>query len=33
MLNIIFRKISRYFDEWVNHSYEAWIKAGRSDHF
>ena len=25
----LLKRIHRFFDEWIEHSYEAWIKAGR----
>jgi len=26
-------RIGHFFNDWVNHSYEAWVKAGRPDSF
>ena len=26
-------RVGTFFSEWTQHSYEAWIKAGRPDNF
>ena len=25
------KRISKFFNEWIQHSYEAWVKAGRPE--
>ena len=27
------QKVYKFFDEWTQHSYEAWFKAGRPNDF
>ena len=29
----LIKKVSKFFDEWTQHSYEAWFKAGRPNDF
>ena len=27
----LLKRIGKFFDEWIQHSYEAWVKAGRPE--
>ena len=29
----ILQRISRFMDEWIQYSYEAWVKAGRPNSY
>ena len=29
----ILQRISRFMDEWIHYSYEAWVKAGRPNSY